>query len=309
METRSCTCSTSFSSAEPTRMRATATDSYVHATAFSSALSFCIRSSCFTFPSCDTWTLVDTGAYSPYPVQTPLDLCDDPEARKLLRDAFSGQGALREARWGPSGHPPQPDVPLSLHEQAMQVAPHTPRFAWIACHSSVETRTDARPVGGGSPDHARGAAGVRDPQGQEGVHQPRRVPRVPNRSVSDPAFPRHNLRINVAAHGTELARSDCVSGVVCRRGGDSAVPRQQRFRAHVLQLRGQGGLEPLDPQRPLCVSRRPFPFVGALQYNFTLVNTRRRLARSLEHCPVTWASKAPCLHLQAVSEPRPSILT
>jgi len=54
--------------------------------------------------------------------KTPLDLCDYAEARAILRTSYQDQTNLRIQRWGPTGLPPTgEEVPLSLHEQAMEI--------------------------------------------------------------------------------------------------------------------------------------------------------------------------------------------
>mmetsp|Transcript_24444 Transcript_24444/g.58608 ORF Transcript_24444/g.58608 Transcript_24444/m.58608 type:complete len:686 (-) Transcript_24444:52-2109(-) len=63
---------------------------------------------------------------------TPLDLCDDMDARKIIKDAYSIQGDLRVDRWGPSGVPPPADGvarPVPIEEQALVITGGVPLLA------------------------------------------------------------------------------------------------------------------------------------------------------------------------------------
>ncbi len=55
--------------------------------------------------------------------RTPLDLCDDMGARKVMKDAYKKQGDLRVERWGPGGVPPlrEGEKPVTILEQAIKV--------------------------------------------------------------------------------------------------------------------------------------------------------------------------------------------
>jgi hypothetical protein len=52
--------------------------------------------------------------------RTALDLCEDPEARNMLRKAYKDQVQLRLDRWGETGLPPVlVNAPKGLQEQQM----------------------------------------------------------------------------------------------------------------------------------------------------------------------------------------------
>ena len=59
---------------------------------------------------------------------TPLDMCDNMEARAIIKKAYSVQGDLRVERWGPGGLPPPIDGarPVAIEEQVMRITGGVP---------------------------------------------------------------------------------------------------------------------------------------------------------------------------------------
>jgi hypothetical protein len=55
--------------------------------------------------------------------RTPLDMCDDQDARKVIKEAYKKQGDLRVERWGSKGVPPprEGEKPVTILEQAIKV--------------------------------------------------------------------------------------------------------------------------------------------------------------------------------------------